>query len=163
MKKILLTGLTLALLACPAIAAEKKKDTRYADIQPDAVTTSDRAVWGAIAYSPSTGKNGIFYGAPSRDEATRTAVKYCRHAADQKDDRGDCSLAVIMYNDWDDRRIGRKTTEANRAPHCGAVAAADHGPYAAMRGPTLKEARESALAACSAKSDQCKVVQDLCT
>ncbi|GLS18937.1 hypothetical protein GCM10007874_19540 [Labrys miyagiensis] len=162
MKKTLLMGVLMATLAFPALAAEKK-DTRYGDIQPDPVTTSDRAVWGAIAYSPSTGRNGIFYGAPSREEARDTAIRYYRHAAGQRDNaRTDCSLAVIMYNDWDDRRFGRVSSEANRAPHCGALAASDRG-YAAERGPTLKEARDAALAVCSTKGSNCKLVQDLCT
>ena len=163
MRKTLLIGAVLSALAFQAFAAEKK-DTVYGEAQPDPVTTSDRAVWGAIAYSVSTGKNGIFWGAPSRDEARDTALKYCRHAANQKEgSSGDCSLAVIMYNDWDDRRIGRAAADENRAPHCGAVAASSRKSYAASRGRTLKEARDSAMAACSAKGSDCKLIQDLCT
>lgn len=163
MKKTLLMAAVMAALMVPVFAAEKK-DTTYGDAQPDPMTTSDRAVWGAIAYSPSTGKDGIFWGAASRDEARDTALRHCRHAAAQKDDTGtDCSLAVIMYNDWDDRQIGRTMADENRAPHCGAVATSGRQNYVAARGSTLKEARESALAACSTKSGNCRIVQDLCT
>ena len=164
MKKILLLGAALAVFACQAVAGERGV-TRYGDPQPDPETTVARAVWGAIAYSPSTGKNGIFWGAPTRDDAGKTAVKYCQHAANQKDDdaQADCALTIIVYNDWDDRQIGRTTTEENRAPHCGALAVSDARSFSAKRGVSLREARDSALAACSAKGRDCKVVQDICT
>lgn len=125
---------------------------------------SERAIWGAIAYSPSTGKDGIFWGASTRDEASETALRHCRNAAGRKGAPGnDCALAVIVYNDWDDRRIGRTTSAENRAPHCGAVAVAGNHRFAAARGRSLSEARDGALAACSGQGGDCKVQQDLCT
>ena len=163
MRRAFFIGVTLAAMSLPAGAGDNR-DTTYGAVQPDPQTTADRAVWGAIAYSPSTGKDGIFWGAATREEARETALRHCRNAIGQKDGAGDdCALAVLVYNDWDDRRIGRTASAHNRAPHCGAVAVGERHRYAAARGRSLDEARDGALAACGDKNGACKVQQDLCT
>ena len=163
MHKALFISVMLAAMSSPADAGENR-NTTYGAVQPSPQTTSDRAVWGAIAYSPSTDKDGIFWGAATREEARETALRHCRNAARQKEGaRDDCALAVLVYNDWDDRRIGRTASAENRPPHCGAVAVGERHRYAAARGRSLAEARDGALAACADKNSACKVRQDLCT
>ncbi|MGJ4859650.1 DUF4189 domain-containing protein [Labrys sp. La1] len=144
--------------------ADEARVTRYGQAQPEAATTTSRAVWGAIAYSPSRGKTGIFYGAPTRDEARDTALRHCRNAANQRQNVAtDCQVTVIVYNDWDDRRIGRRSSPQDRAPHCGAVAASREKNFASVRASTLDAARDGALSQCQQKGQECKIVTDLCT
>jgi Domain of unknown function (DUF4189) len=163
-RRILLLSLVVVGMSFQAFAGDDARDSTYGAAQPDPQTTQDRAVWGAIAYSPSTSKNGLFWGASTRDEARETALRHCRNAAGQKSGAGgDCALAVIIYNDWDDRRIGRIGKAENLAPHCGAIALATNRYFAAARGRSLGEARKEALAACSNKGGNCRVLQDLCT
>lgn len=163
MKKITLIAVLILGLVAEA-AADEARVTTYGQAQPEATTTTSRAVWGAIAYSPSRGKTGIFYGAPTRAEARDTALRHCRNAANQKDNvASDCQLATIVYNDWDDRRIGRRSLPQNRAPHCGAVAASREKNFAAVRATTLDAARDGALSRCLQKGQECKIVTDLCT
>lgn len=162
MRGSLATGLLVAALSFQASAGERK-DTVYGASQPDPQTTSDRAVWGAIAYSPSTGRDGIFWGAPTREEAGQTALKHCRNASRQGQGATDCAVAVVIYNDWDDRQIGRSASADKQAPRCGAVAISDGHRFVARRGRSLKEARDGALAACSIRGGNCRLQQDLCT
>lgn len=163
MLKSILMGILVAGWAFQVNAGERR-DTTYGATQPDPQTTADRAIWGAIAYSPSTGKDGIFWGAPSRDEAGEIALKHCRSAGRQQAGAvGDCALAIVIFNDWDDRQIGRTARGEDGAPRCGALAVADGRRFAASRGRSLREARAGALAACSSKGVNCRLQQDLCT
>lgn len=92
-------------------------------------------LFGAIAFSPSTGKVGGGWNFATKAQATGEAVKQCGV--------GDCS-AVVTF------------------PHCGAVAVGDGYGMGFSADKTAAKAEETALANCSGYTSNCLITMSFC-
>ena len=92
----------------------------------------DAGTFGAIAYSPSTGKIGYAYGFGDGEAAKANAVSSCGV--------GDCAWQVMESNQY-------------------AVLASGTGGVGVAWNADLWTAQNDALAACSAKGENCVVNQ----
>lgn len=109
-----MAGLVLPMLAAPAFAAK---------------------LYGAISFSPSTGKYGQGHDFPSKDEASTEAVNQCGV--------GDCEAVVIF-------------------PNCGAIAVGDGFGMGFSADKSIAKSEETALANCNQYTTNCLVTTSLC-
>lgn len=109
-----ITALALPVLALPA----------FAD-----------GLFGAMAFSPSTGKVGVGYNFASKGEASGEAVSQCGV--------GDCDTVVIF-------------------PNCGAVAVGDGYGMGFSADKSASKAEETALSNCSGYTSNCLIIQSYC-
>ncbi len=93
--------------------------------------------YGAIAYSPSTGRYGTSWNFTSQAEANRGAMNICN--------RSDCQVLLPLENS------------------CGALLRARNGGYVWSGGRTLYEAKLSASNECTRLHKSCKFVCSLCS
>ena len=92
-------------------------------------------LFGAIAFSPSTGKVGAGWNFASKDEASADSLARCGV--------GDCSAVVVF-------------------PNCGAVAVGDGFGMGFSADQSVAKAEETALANCSGYTANCLIVQSFC-
>lgn len=92
-------------------------------------------LFGAISFSPSTGKVGAGWNFASKDEASSDAITRCGV--------GDCSAVVVF-------------------PNCGAVAVGDGFGMGFSADQSVAKAEETALANCSGYTANCLIVQSFC-
>lgn len=92
-------------------------------------------LFGAIAFSPSTGKVGAGWNFASKGEASADAVSRCGV--------GDCDAVVVF-------------------PNCGAVAVGDGFGMGFSADKSVAKAEETALANCSGYTSNCLIVQSFC-
>jgi hypothetical protein len=112
--RVLVAATVLSALAMPALAD---------------------GLFGAIAFSPGTGKVGTGYNFASKAEASAEAVTQCGV--------GDCGAVVVF-------------------PHCGAVAVGDGYGMGFSADKSVAKAEETALANCSGYTANCLIVQSFC-
>ena len=93
------------------------------------------ALFGAIAFSPSTGKVGAGWNFPSKDDASAEAVTQCGV--------GDCDTVVSF-------------------PNCGVVAVGDGFGMGFSADKSVAKAEATALDNCSAYTTTCNIVQSFC-
>ncbi len=110
----LITALALPAMASPAAAGK---------------------LFGAIAFSPSSGKVGLGFNFASKGEASTEAVTQCGV--------GDCSAVVVF-------------------PNCGAVAVGDGYGMGFSADKSAAKAEDTALANCSGYTKNCLIVQSYC-
>ena len=110
----LITALALPVLASPAAAD---------------------GLFGAMAFSPSTGKVGVGFNFPNKDDAATEAVKQCGV--------GDCDAVVVF-------------------PNCGAVAVGDGFGMGFSADNSESKATETALANCSGYTSNCFIIESRC-
>ena len=143
-------ALSFGLCASAALAA---------DPLPTHKSHPEDYIHGAIAYSPSAGVDGMFWGADKSDEADADALKHCRDAARAANgaEAADCRV-VAHFTEWRDAR----ERESPRV-HCGALAVSTASPAAfkAATATTGKAASEAALQACG--PSVCALRQLVCT
>jgi hypothetical protein len=94
--------------------------------------------WGVIAYSPMTGASAYRIWFNNRADAANAAMASCSELAD------DCTVAVQFYRS------------------CGAVAAGLDGWATATRSE-IKPAEQAALEECQKTSQECQLVESLCS
>jgi serine/threonine-protein kinase len=136
MRSLKLVALALALLVPTTAFAAGRRDRhdhhdrrdRQDYVAPAPVI--DPGTFGAIAYSPSTGKIGWSYGFSDGEAAKAGAVSACGV--------GDCAWQVMEGNEY-------------------AVLATGSGGPAVAWNADYTTAQNDALAACSAKGDNCVV------
>jgi hypothetical protein len=135
-----------------------------ADIDPQNVTIPEPPVeqvgiWGAIAFSPSDGEHGIFWGADKREEAEEIALRHCA-----KRSKSTCELVVTYRNhrNWDD-------DDGSGFPynHCAALAVEMTATkqvkaWGAASARGRKAAEDEAIQNCGPAS-QCRIVEAGCT
>ncbi|NBZ89739.1 DUF4189 domain-containing protein [Stagnihabitans tardus] len=92
-------------------------------------------LFGAIAFSPSTGKVGGGWNFASKDDASGEAVTQCGV--------GDCAAVVVF-------------------PSCGAVAVGDGYGMGFSADPSAAKAEETALANCSGYTANCLITMSFC-
>jgi len=92
-------------------------------------------LFGAIAFSPSTGKVGAGWNFATKDEASADSITRCGV--------GDCSAVVVF-------------------PNCGAVAVGDGFGMGFSADQSVAKAEETALANCSGYTANCLIVQSFC-
>lgn len=115
----------LSLFALPAVKAganKSKLQTTY---------------YGAIAYSPSTGRFGSSWNSRSSDEANKLAMGICN--------RPDCQVLVPLENS------------------CGALARARNGGYVWGSGGSLYEAKLLTSNECTRRHGSCKFICSVCS
>lgn len=95
--------------------------------------------FGSIAFSPTTGANGYVWGAGSKDNAERRAMKECRKRA------GDCITGINFWNS------------------CGAVAIGENGGWGGAWGTTGAIAQDLALQYCRQHDRGCHVIRWQCS
>jgi hypothetical protein len=100
-----------------------------------ATSAAAGALFGAIAFSPSTGKVGGGWNFASKGEASSEAVTQCGV--------GDCDAVVVF-------------------PNCGAVAVGDGYGMGFSADKSVAKAEETALANCSGYTSSCLIVQSFC-
>lgn len=110
----LITALALPAMATSAVAAD---------------------LFGAMAFSPSTGKVGVGYNFPTKDAAAGEAVTQCGV--------GDCDAVVVF-------------------PSCGAVAVGDGFGMGFSADNSASKAEETALANCSGYTSNCLIIETRC-
>jgi serine/threonine-protein kinase len=96
-------------------------------------------VYGAIAFSQSTGIDGYSFNYPSRHAAERRALRNCRAAA------GDCAVVVYFSN------------------ACGALAVGRGNGYGVGWAPKRRWAENKAMAACNAYTNRCRIQRWVCS
>ena len=92
-------------------------------------------LFGAMAFSSTTGKVGLGYNFATKDEASTEAINQCGV--------GDCSVVVIF-------------------PKCGAVAVGDGFGMGFSADNSESKASETALANCSGYTANCQIYQSYC-
>ncbi|MEQ1762087.1 MAG: DUF4189 domain-containing protein [Pyrinomonadaceae bacterium] len=97
--------------------------------------TADR--FGAIAYSPSTGRFGSSWNQPDQGTAEDRARKICN--------RRDCQILLPLANS------------------CGALAVARNGGYVWAGGNSLYNAKLSTSNRCTAEHGSCKLICSVCS
>jgi hypothetical protein len=95
-------------------------------IAPCLVTPVFGSLYGAIAYSPSTGRNGYTYNYNYLGDAENDALAYC--------DAPDATIVAWSRNEW-----------------C-ALAVSDDGSYGYSSGWTKADAEANALSYCTGKA-----------
>jgi len=98
-----------------------------------------RDLYGAIAYSPSTGAHGYSFDYGSRASAERKALSSCRKYA------RDCRVPLWFRNS------------------CGALAVGNGGGWGTAWGPNRAAAEANALRSCRGHTKGCGVVRWVCT
>lgn len=93
------------------------------------------SLFGAIAFSPSTGKVGLGYNFATKGEAATEAVNQCGV--------GDCDAVVVF-------------------PNCGAVAVGDGYGMGFSADKSAAKAEETALANCSGYTSNCLITMSYC-
>ena len=93
--------------------------------------------YGAIAYSPSTGKFGSSWNNRSPEAAERQAMSMCN--------RSDCRVLTPLAN------------------NCGALAVARNGGYIWATGATLYDAKLRTSNRCTQKYGGCKLICSVCS
>ncbi|MBE7203824.1 MAG: DUF4189 domain-containing protein [Parafilimonas terrae] len=143
--------ITCASLAGPAAAADLP-----GRMHPPPPPVPDRAIWGAIAYSPVTGADGFFWGGATEAEAAGLAQHHCqdRELALASPGAGQCRVTSVFFNGW------THSTPAAPWPHCGAVVAGN-GRWSAAVGLDQASAVGGALQQCGGAA--CAVVRAVCT
>ena len=94
-------------------------------------------VYGAIAYSPSTGRFGSSWNSRSPEGAERQAMSMCN--------RSDCRVLMPLAN------------------NCGALAVARNGGYIWATGATLYDAKLRTSNRCTQKYGGCKLICSVCS
>lgn len=152
-RKIAHAALAVFILTHPAIAA----DPIINDLPPEppAIDLAERGIWGAIAYSETDGKRGIFWGADTRAEADANAQKYCDKAGGAA-----CKVVTTFRNHrhWSDNDGSGFPYEPCATLAVSASSIAKWGVATDIRG---KNATAAALAQCG--SSDCKIVEKVCT
>ena len=92
-------------------------------------------LYGAIAFSPSTGKFGQGHDFASKDEASTEAVSQCGE--------GDCEAVVVF-------------------PNCGAVAVGDGFGMGFSADKSVAKSEETALANCNQYTTNCLITTSFC-
>lgn len=92
-------------------------------------------LFGAIAFSASTGKVGSGYNFASKGEASSEAVTQCGI--------GDCAAVVVF-------------------PNCGAVAVGDGFGMGFSANKSVAKSEETALANCSSYTSNCLITMSFC-
>ena len=92
-------------------------------------------LFGAIAFSPSTGKVGSGYNFASKGEASGESVKQCGV--------GDCAAVVVF-------------------PNCGAVAVGDGLGMGFSADKSVAKSEETALANCTGYTSNCLITMSFC-
>lgn len=100
-----------------------------------AVPAGAEGLFGAIAFSPSTGKVGSSYNFASKAEASDEAVTQCGI--------GDCAAVVVF-------------------PNCGAVAVGDGFGMGFSADKSVAKSEETALANCSGYTPNCLITMSFC-
>lgn len=111
---VLLTALAMPVFATPAFAGK---------------------LFGAIAFSPSSGKIGRGWNFASKGEASAEAITQCGV--------GDCAAVVVF-------------------PNCGAVAVGDGYGMGFSADKSVAKAEETALANCTGYTANCLIMQSFC-
>jgi hypothetical protein len=93
-------------------------------IAPWLVTPAFASLYGAIAYSPSTGRNGYTYNYNFLGDAENDAIAYC--------DAPDAEIVAWARNEW-----------------CALAVADDNSNYGYASGVTKADAEANALSYCS--------------
>ena len=113
------TAALIAAFALPALASPAAADKLF----------------GAIAFSVSTGKVGSGYNFASKGEASVEAVTQCGV--------GDCAAVVVF-------------------PNCGAVAVGDAFGMGFSANKSVAKSEETALANCSGYTSNCLITMSFC-
>lgn len=114
-----LAAALIAALALPVLATPAAAD----------------GLFGAMAFSPSTGKVGVGYNFPTKGDAATEAVNQCGV--------GDCDAVVVF-------------------PNCGAVAVGDGFGMGFSADNSAAKAEETALANCSGYTSNCLIIETRC-
>jgi hypothetical protein len=116
-------------------------------------------IWGAIAFSPSDGEHGIFWGADKREEAEEIALRHCA-----KRSRSLCELVVTYRN-----HRKRDDDDGTGFPynHCAALAvemtaSKQVKAWGAASARGRRAAEDEAIQNCGPAS-QCRIVEAGCT
>lgn len=96
-------------------------------------------LYGAIAFSQSTGAHGYSYDYESRRSAERRALRECRQHG------GGCKVATWFRN------------------ACGALAVGNRQGWGASWGDTRRQARREARRICRGYTGGCEIVRTVCT
>ncbi|MGV8986746.1 MAG: DUF4189 domain-containing protein [Cypionkella sp.] len=110
----LITAMVVPMVAAPAFAEK---------------------LYGAIAFSPSSGKFGQGHDFPSKDAASTEAVNQCGV--------GDCEAVVVF-------------------PNCGAVAVGDGFGMGFAADKSAAKSEETALANCNQYTTNCLITTSFC-
>jgi hypothetical protein len=100
-----------------------------------ATSAAADGLFGAMAFSPSTGKVGLGYNFTTKGDASTEAVNQCGV--------GDCDVVVVF-------------------PKCGAVAVGDGFGMGFAADNSESKAIETALTNCSGYTSGCKIYQSYC-
>nr|WP_247871774.1 DUF4189 domain-containing protein [Ochrobactrum sp. LM19]AJW30014.1 hypothetical protein pLM19O2_p69 [Ochrobactrum sp. LM19] len=162
MRKHLTSALMAGLLAVapvtlialsPVNAADPVQLENEVPVPPPVVSAPDGiGIWGAIAYSGTDGKYGMFWGGNTRSEAEANALQHCQNANGMA-----CELVQTFRNHrkWND--------DDGLFPYdnCAALAVDKQSKaFGVASAKALSQARASALDQCNGT---CKIVEQGCT
>ncbi|MDW6025958.1 DUF4189 domain-containing protein [Mesorhizobium sp. BAC0120] len=127
---------------------------------PEPPPNEERGIWGAIAFSPTDGKHGFFWGADKRKEAEEIALKHCEHAKGEA-----CKVVEVFRNHrhWDDDDDTGFPYQHCAALSVGKTAPAGESFWGAASATTRREAEEKATSQCGADKNECKIREWVCT
>ena len=131
-------------------AAPAQGASDAATLQPER-----KGIWGAIAYSVSDEKVGLFWGADKKEEAEGNALRHCRNR------RGaDCRIVTVFRN-----HRGSGSDDGSDFPyeHCGALAVGPAGAMGAASSARKAKAEDKALKSCGGDEKMCKIREWVCT
>lgn len=153
MRKLsLTTALAAMFMTTGAFAADPVAPVND-DIPAPPEMSAERGIWGAIAYSSTDKKYGIFWGGDTRQEAGDIAMKHCANA-----EGASCRLVEVYRNHR------HKTDDDGAGPYnyCAVLAVdSDSDRWGSATARSIKAASDDALAKCNASS--CEIVQRGCT
>ena len=120
----------------------------------------EKSIWGAIAYSPSDGQRGIFWGAAERQEAENEAMKLCGNAKGAQ-----CQIVAVSQNfrHLIDRNGSDRHYERCSALSVGAKDSTGLSVWGASAATTRHEAEEQALSQCGGPDKKCVIREWVCT
>jgi len=149
-----MSRLLTVLLGCwiglgPAVAADLP-------VSRPAPPSEMSGIWGAIAYSPDSARQGFTWGAATADEARHEAIRHCENAGGKT-----CQVVALFRNHrhWDD-------DDHTGFPyaHCGALTRdTSNGSWGAASAETRAGAEDKALQICNRAGGGCGVVEWVCT
>lgn len=124
---------------------------------PVAPRDDDSFIWGAIAFSPATGKHGMFWGGETRKAALESALRHCENAG------GSACRIVAQFQNVRHERNRRRFSPVHQ---CAALAVAQPASsqrlWAAQAGISRADAEQRAMARCGPEGS-CQIQEWVCT
>jgi hypothetical protein len=151
---------TLLLLVLVGLPLGSRAADLAGSEPPAPPANEEKGIWGAIAFSPTDGRHGFFWGADKRQEAEDIALKHCENAKGE-----DCRVVEVFRNHrhWDDDDYTGFPYKHCAALSVGKAAHSGTLSWGAASATTRRDAEEKATSLCAAEQNECKIREWVCT